>query len=119
MVVRQNLNMLLNKIKTKKEYTIILYSKLIYVILLLLKKYCVKSMYLIGKWILVYFFYDKNLMLKTFNLKDKKNIFTYEQLKKKKYVNGIIFSSKGVFSIEKALELKQGGILFCLIYSFN
>lgn len=49
MVDKRTLTILINKIKTKKEYTIILYSKLIYNILLLLKKYCVKNIYLIDK----------------------------------------------------------------------
>lgn len=116
MIVKQYLNTLVNNIREKKEYTIILYSKLMYSILLLLKKYCVKSIYIIGNWILVYFFFGKKLIIKIFNLKNKKNIFSYKQLKKKKYKHGIIFSSKGVLFIEDALKLKQGGILFCLIY---
>lgn len=119
MVDKRTLTILINKIKTKKEYTIILYSKLIYNILLLLKKYCVKNIYLIDKWILVYFCYKKSFIIKTYNLKDKKNIFSYEQLRKKRYLHGIIFCRKGIFSIQKALELHQGGVLFCLIYSFN
>ena len=120
MVNRQYLSKLLNSIKRKKKYIITLYSKTVYGITVALKKYSIiKSIYIIGKWLLIYFSDGKNFILKIFNLKNRSSTFSYEQLRKKKYLKGIVFCSKGAFSIEKALELKQGGILLCLIYFFN
>lgn len=123
MNINQNLNTLINSIKVHKKYIIIPYTKLTYLIFLLLKKYCIKYMYKFKNWILIYLLYNKtkNLRIKIFNLKDKKNNYTYIQLKKlyKKNKDGIIFTSKGICYIEQALKLKQGGILFCLIYFSN
>lgn len=123
MNIKQNLNTLINNIKANKTYIIIPYTKLTYLTLLLLKKYCIKSIYILGNWILIYLIYNKkkNLLFKTFNLKDKRNIFTYLQLQKirRKNKDGIIFTSKGICSLKQALKLKQGGILFCLIYYSN
>lgn len=121
MNIKQNLNTLINNIKVQKTYVIFPYTKLTYLIFLLLKKYCIKSIYKLKNWILIYISYNKkkNLKFKFFNLKNKKNNFTYIQLQKIKKKDGIIFTSKGICSIEQALKLKQGGILFCLIYYSN
>lgn len=117
MILKYNLNNLINNIRINKKYLIIPYSKLTYFIFLLLKNYCIKNIYKLNNWILIYIL-NNNKKFKFFNLKDKKNNITYIQLKKiqKQNKNGIIFTSKGVFLISEALILKQGGILFCLIY---
>ena len=120
MTIQNILNTLKNNINAKKKYAIFPYTKLTYSIFLLLRQYCIKYVYILNNWILVYFSYKKkNLKIKILNLKNKKNIYTYIQLKKLKNKHGIIFTSKGICSIEHALKLTQGGILFCLIYYYN
>ena len=120
---KNSLNILINSIKIKKKYIIIPYTKLIYLIFSLLKNYCIKSIYKLENWILIYITYNnkKNLKIKICNLKNKKNNFTYLQLQKIKQKNkdGIIFTSKGIYLLSEALKLKQGGTLFCLIYYYN
>nr|ANN13473.1 ribosomal protein S8 [Cyclospora cayetanensis] len=120
MNIIQNINSLINNIKIYKTYFIIPYTKITYLILLLLKNYCIKYIYILNNWILIYIYYKKkNLKFKFFNLKNKKNNITYMQLQKLKIKDAIIFTSKGIFSRYQALKLKQGGILFCLIYYSN
>ncbi len=71
---------------------------------------------------MIYFLYKKkNLNFKFFIRSDKRNILTYLQLQQliKKHKHGLIFTSKGIYSLKDALMLKQGGILFCLIYYSN
>lgn len=120
--IKNNINILLNNIKTNKKYIIIPYTKLTYLIFLLLKNYCIKHIYKLKNWILIYIKYNKkNLKIKIYDLKNKKNNYTYLQLQKIKQKNkdGIIFTPKGIYFLSEALKLKQGGILFCLIYYFN
>lgn len=122
MKIIRTLSTLINNLKISKSYAIFPYKRLTYLIFILLKPYCIKSIYRIDRWILVYLSYHKkNLSFKFFNSKDKRNIFTYAQLQKVKKINkhGLVFTSKGVYSLEHALELKEGGVLVCLIYYSN
>ena len=119
MILKKNLNTLINNINKYKKYLIISYTKITYLFFILLKNFYIKNIYKLENWILVYIIYNnKKLKFKFFNIKDKKNNITYLQLKKikKQNKNGIIFTSKGIFFISEAIKLKQGGILFCLIY---
>ena len=121
--LKDNINILINNIKINKKYIIIPYTKLTYLVFLLLKNYCIKFIYKFNNWILVYIIYKKKkkLNIKICNLKNKKNNFTYFQLQKikQKNKNGIIFSSKGIYLLSEIFKLKQGGILVCLIYYSN
>lgn len=122
MNLRNDLNKLINNLKKKKLYAIFPYSNLTYSVFLLIRQFCIKYIYILGNWILIYFSYKKkNLIIKIFNIKNKKNIFTYKKLQKIKKKNkyGIVFTSKGIYSLEQISKLYQGGILFCLIYFSN
>ncbi len=121
MKIIHTLSTLQNNLKIRKEYAIFPYQKLTYSILVLLRPYCIKSIYRINCWILVYLSYNKkNLTFRFFSSKNKKNILTYAQLEKIIKINqnkhGLVFTPKGIYSLEQILRLKQGGVLFCLIY---
>ncbi len=120
MNIKYKLNTLINNIKSQKKYAIFSYTKLTYSFFLLLKQFYIKSMYKIENWILVYFSNNiKKFHIKIFNIKNKKNIFSFKNLKKIKNVYGIVFTSKGICSLEQAIKLHLGGTLFCLIYYSN
>lgn len=115
---------LLNSLKSNKTHALILYTKTIYLIILSLKKYFIDHIYILENVLLIYFKKNKdnkNIHIRIFNLKNKQNFYSYTQLNnlKKKNKDGIIFTSKGIYSLNKVLNLKQGGILFCLIYYSN
>ncbi len=121
MNIRNILNTLINNIKVQKTYAIFPYTKLTYLIFLQLRHICIKYIYRLKNWIVIYFYKKKNITIKVFNVKNKKNIFSYKKLQRIKVSSkyGIIFTSKGLYSLEQASKLKQGGILFCLIYFSN
>ena len=107
---------ILNAIKIKKSYIILPCNKSIYTIINLLDLHCIKKIHFISKYILIEFNYynlKKSIKIKFLNIKDKKNYYTFNSLKKISYIKGIILTSKGFYSILNTLRLKRGGILLC------
>ena len=107
---------ILNAIKVNKSYIILPYNESIYTIINLLKLHCIKKIHFISNYILIEFNYynlKSKINIKFLNIKDKKNYYTFNDLKKIAYIKGIILTSKGFCSILNAINLKKGGILFC------
>lgn len=120
------IKLIIYNINNRKNIFTIKYTFFFYSILLIFEKEFgfISYNFIVGGWIFVilnlthFYLKSKKLQYKIFNGKLRNNLMSYKQLKSFKAFSNyiIIFTTKGVCSIDKVINQKKGGVLYCLVY---